>query len=115
MLEETAEDMIVPVREIALGTDPGEFERGLDAALAARPRALVLEMGAVARVSSTIVAMVLWARRRCVTEGVEIVLRHPSRRCRETLDRAGLRQLVREAGGLPAASVHRRTSTHGGG
>jgi anti-anti-sigma regulatory factor len=116
MLDETVEKRIIPVREIALGMDPDDFERGLDVALAARPRALVLDMGAITRVSSTTVAMVLWARRRCVTEGVDIVLRRLSRRSRKSLDYAGLHELVTESSIAPGAtaSSRRRTTVDGG-
>lgn len=67
-----------------------DLEQRLDAALAGGPRTLVLDMSAVARVSSTTVAALLWARRRCSARGVEVVLRNPSRRCLAAMRRAGL-------------------------
>lgn len=71
-----------------------DLERRLEAVLAPGTRALVLDMEAVVRVSSTTVALLLWTRRRCAAHGVRVVLRHPSRRCRDQLARTGLLEVV---------------------
>lgn len=94
MAEQTGGDGIVALHEVGPGSRFEEFEHRLDAALAARPRALVLDMAAVDRVSSTTIAMLLWARRRCAAHGIDIELGRSSRRCHDTLERAGLLHLV---------------------
>lgn len=94
MVEQTGGDGIVTLHEGGPGSRFDEFEHRLDTALAARPRALVLDMVAVDRVSSTTIAMLLWARRRCAAHGIEIELGRPSRRCHDALERAGLLDLV---------------------
>lgn len=90
---ETPGEIIVPMRD-----DPragtAEFARCLDAALATRPRVLVLDMTEVRHVSSTTVAMLLWTRRLCAAHGVGVILGEPSRRCREALHRTGLLEVV---------------------
>jgi anti-anti-sigma factor len=85
---------IVPLPRTGLKTALGDLEHRVEAALATGPRAVVLDMGAVERVSSTTVAMLLWARRRCAFQGVEVVLRHPSPHCREAIERTGLLKAV---------------------
>ena len=97
MAEQTGGDGIVALHEVGPGSRFEEFEHRLDTALAARPRALVLDMAAVDRVSSTTVAMLLWARRRCAAHGIELELGRPSRRCHDTLERSGLLRLVSPA------------------
>lgn len=62
----------------------------LDAVLEAGARSLVLDMSGLERVSSTTVAALLWTRRRCSSRGIEVSLRHPSRRCLDALARTGL-------------------------
>lgn len=106
MLEKAVDEVIIPIRNVDLGGGFDEFEHALDAALAARPRTLTLNMVAVDRVSSTTVTMLLWARRRCGGAGADIVLRHPSRRCLETLGRVGLlRDMAVDAGAGPPPSA----------
>ena len=97
MAKQTAGDGIVSLRGGGPGAGFEDFEHRLDAALAARPRALVLDMAAVDRLSSTTIAMLLWARRRCAAHAVEIELDHSSRQCRDALERTGLLRLVSAA------------------
>ncbi|MDF1605796.1 STAS domain-containing protein [Nocardioides sp. YIM 152315] len=67
-----------------------DLDRRLDVALSSGPRSLVLDMSVIGQVSSTTIAALLWARRRCSSRGVELLLQHPSRRCRAALERIGL-------------------------
>ena len=90
-------EIILPMRDVDPDGGPGDFARRLDAALARRPRVLVLDMTEIEQVSSTTVAMLLWARRLCAAHGVGVILGQPSRRCRYALDRTGLLRLVPEA------------------
>lgn len=95
-----AEETIIVLRESAAAPAPGRadsvesLERHLEAALAARPAVLVLDVAAVERPSSTTIAMLLWARRRCAAQGAQIVLRHANQRWRTLLSRTGLREVV---------------------
>lgn len=95
-----AEETIIVLRESAEAPAPGRadsvesLERHLEAALAARPAVLVLDVAEVERPSSTAIAMLLWARRRCAAQGAQIVLRHANQRWRTLLSRTGLREVV---------------------
>ena len=85
-----ADEMVVSIPHTKVGAALGDLEQRLEVGLGSDPLVVVLDMAAVERVSSATVAMLLWARGRCASQGVEILLRHPSRRCRETLERTGL-------------------------
>jgi len=114
MLKETAGEKTVSLRDIDRGSGSDDFECRLEAALADRPLTLVLDMAEVELLSSTIVAMLLWARRQCAAQGVDIVVGRPSRRCRDALERTGLLRVVSTGSGhgsqsrfgLAPASVH---------
>lgn len=90
---ETPDEITLPMRDDGRARS-SDFARRLEAALATRPRVLVLDMTEVRQVSSTTVAMLLWTRRLCAAQGVGVIVGQPSRRCRETLDRTGLLQVV---------------------
>lgn len=62
----------------------------LDELMAAGCQELVVDIAAVAHLSSTTVSALLLARRRCHARGGRLVLRSPSRRCREVLASTGL-------------------------
>jgi anti-anti-sigma factor len=66
----------------------------IDAALAVGPRRLALDMSRVGRLSSTDVALLLRVVTECESRGVEVVLRHPSRSCRDVLTSAGMTAFV---------------------
>ena len=85
-----AGDVVVRLPDAGLNSSLTELDQQLDIALSLEPRVLVLDMSAIGRLSSTTVAELLWARRRCSRRGVEVLLRDPSRRCREALQRIGL-------------------------
>jgi len=96
-----AAEVVVPLGDAGFGAAFDDLERRLETVLATGPRKLVLDLAAVDRVSSTTVALLLWARRRCASQGVDMVLRDPSPRCRDTLRRTGLLRVmkVEPAGG----------------
>ncbi|HRI97683.1 MAG TPA: STAS domain-containing protein [Nocardioides sp.] len=62
----------------------------LELALEHGPRALVVDISAIGRLSSTTIAALLWTRRRCAARGTEMLLRRPSRRSWDRLRRFGL-------------------------
>lgn len=62
----------------------------LDDLLSAGCQELVVDIAAVDHLSSTTVSALLLARRRCHARGGRMVLRSPSRRCREVLTSTGL-------------------------
>ncbi|MFC6043322.1 STAS domain-containing protein [Nocardioides hankookensis] len=82
--------MVVLVPPGSLESSLAALDRQLDAALGLAPRALVLDMSAIARMSSTTIAQLLWARRRCSLVGIEVLLLNPTRQCREVLERIDL-------------------------
>jgi anti-anti-sigma factor len=53
------------------------------------PRLLVVDLGGLARLSSTAVAALLWVRRRCLARGVAFAVTNPSRRTATVLERIG--------------------------
>jgi anti-anti-sigma factor len=86
--------VVLSVEDSGLARVLDSVERQLDAVLDAGARFVVLDMSAVDRVSSTTVAALLWARRRCSSRGIEVSLLHPSRRCLDALARTGLLEVL---------------------
>jgi anti-anti-sigma factor len=82
--------VVVPLPESGLADLLERLLPRLDAAMVQAPRVLVLDMSAVDRISSTTIAALLWTRRRCSARGIQMLLRSPSRRCIEDLERVGL-------------------------
>lgn len=74
----------------------------LDELLTAGRHELVVDISAVAHLSSTTVSALLLARRRCHARGGRLVLRSPSRRSREVLASTGLAPVF----GLDARADH---------
>jgi anti-anti-sigma factor len=54
---------------------------------------LVIDITAVPRLSSTLLASLLWAHRSCQRRGGQVTLRGANRACRAVLARTGLRPL----------------------
>lgn len=54
---------------------------------------IVVDIAAVPRLSSTLLAALLWTHRACQRRGGRVTLRSPNRSCREMLARTGLRPL----------------------
>ncbi|MBZ5740647.1 STAS domain-containing protein [Nocardioides mangrovi] len=86
--------VVVPLTDDGLTEVLDDLDRRLDVALTGGPRAVVLDLATVTEVSSTTIAALLWARRRCSSRGVAVVVRHPTRRCRDTLERVGLLRVL---------------------
>lgn len=83
-------EMVIRLENTGLTHALEDLDRLLDLVLGESPRSLVLDLSAVERVSSTIIAALLWTRRRCASRGVRLALRNPSRHCLDMLTRAGL-------------------------
>jgi anti-anti-sigma regulatory factor len=79
---------LVPVQRYA------DLRTRLDRLLDDGSRVLVVDMSAVAQVSSTTVATLLWTKQRCSARGMEVRLRHLSRRCFQALERVGLTHVL---------------------
>lgn len=86
----------LPMKPALLLRDAGlvrvldDLQGRLDTALETGPRAVVVDISAIGQVSSTTIAALLWIKRRCSARGVQVLLRGPSRRSRDTLQRVGL-------------------------
>ena len=85
-----AGQVVVQLRDTGLAHVLDDVQRRLELVLKEGPRTLVVDMSAVAQVSSTTIAALLWIRRRCSARGIEVLLRRPSRRSLEALERVGL-------------------------
>ncbi|KQW50939.1 hypothetical protein ASC77_25100 [Nocardioides sp. Root1257] len=83
-------DVVVRLPRGGLNNSLAELDQQLDIAFCLEPRALVLDLSEIGRMSSTTVAELLWARQRCSRRGVEVHLWNPTRQCREALERIGL-------------------------
>jgi len=84
------EQVLVRLRDIGPEHARDDVQRQLDLALQGGPRSLAVEMSAIAQLSSTTIAELLGIRRRCSALGIELVLRRPSWRSLDALERAGL-------------------------
>lgn len=87
---DSGDEVVVALSSNGMPDAVDTLEDRLDVVLASGARALVLDMSAVETVSSTTVTVLLWAKRRCSARGVAVLLRQPSRRCLDTLERIGL-------------------------
>jgi anti-anti-sigma factor len=67
-----------------------DVQHQMENALREGPRSLVVDMSAVREPTSTTIAALLWIKRQCSARGIETLLRAPSRRTLEVLDRVGL-------------------------
>ncbi|WP_181410822.1 STAS domain-containing protein [Nocardioides humi] len=108
----TAVGRIAVVRLVDTGLVPvlEDIQRQLDAALREAPRVIAVDLSAVEDVSSTTIAALLWIRRRCTARGIELVLRRPTQRGIEALERLGLLGVL---GVLRVESTTGTQGTHG--
>jgi anti-anti-sigma factor len=79
--EQTARDGITAMRE------------RVETHLRGGATSVVVDIAAVPRLSSTLLASLLWTHRACQRRGGRVTLRSPNRSCREMLARTGLRPL----------------------
>jgi anti-anti-sigma regulatory factor len=93
-VDRRSERVVVPLKNAGLADVLDDLDVRLTAALDGGPRTLVIDLAAVDRVSSTMIAALLWTRRRCVSRGIEVRLGRPSRRCIDALARVGLLGLL---------------------
>jgi anti-anti-sigma factor len=80
-----------------------ELRAAVAAAVRSGARTLVIDVSRVDQLSSSTVTALLWAQRRCRSQGGDVILRGVSRRQARTLQRAGLTHVF-ELEGRP----HRR-------
>jgi anti-anti-sigma factor len=85
-----AEAAVVALYDAGLAQTLEDVQSRLDSALEQGPRTLVVDMSAVAQISSTTIAALLWIRRRCSARGISMRLRRPSRHSLDALERVGL-------------------------
>jgi anti-anti-sigma factor len=80
-----------------------ELRWHLDDLLADRSPVLVVDISGLSRLSSATLAALLWAQRGCRGRGGRVVLRGPTKRCRDVLVRTGLVDLfaVEDADAAP--------------
>jgi anti-anti-sigma factor len=83
-------EVVVPLRDADNGRVPGDLHRRLDAVLQLGPETVVIDVSEVTRFSSTTIAALLQAKRRCAARGVRVVLREPVGRAGSPLRRTGL-------------------------
>jgi anti-anti-sigma factor len=88
---------VYDVADVALILDDDTLLKGLselrwhlDGLLADRSPVLVVEISGLSRLSSATLAALLWAQRGCRGRGGRVVLRGPTKRCRDVLVRTGL-------------------------
>ena len=62
----------------------------LDTLLETGARTVVVDMSEVGHLSSRTIAALLWVQRCCAARGVDMMLRQPSRRSVDTLERSGI-------------------------
>ena len=90
VLSRDATSTVVALDGAALAEGLADLRWRLDELLTAGRQELVVDIAAVAHLSSTTVCALLLARRRCHARGGRLVLRSPSRRSREVLADTGL-------------------------
>lgn len=100
-------EAVVELGDSDLADACGEVRARLPQLLARSPSTLVVDLSEVTRLSSAVVATLLWISRECRARSVVVVLRRPSRASVETLRRAGLQStLPLEQPGSPDRRRH---------
>ncbi len=82
--------MVVRLPDVGLMDVIDDVQAQLESFLETGPHTVVVDMTAVARLSSTTIAVLLWVKRSTAARGVEVRLRHASRSDVDTLERVGL-------------------------
>ena len=83
-------EVVVTLRDAEVRHALGDLRWRLDTLLADGPATLVIDLAGVTQISSTMVAVLLRVKHRCLARGVDVVLREPSRRSVDLLHRTGL-------------------------
>jgi anti-anti-sigma regulatory factor len=84
------DSVVVALRDDGLLEGIAELRWRLDDLLGGGQSTLVIDVSGVGRISSTTVAAMLWAKRRCRARRVSVVVRDPSRRSLDQIRRTGL-------------------------
>lgn len=99
-----AEDVaVVALTDHQLREGIASLRWGLDRLLADGQSKLVIDLGGVDQVSATVVAAMLWAKRRCLARRVEVVVQDPNRRTHEMLRRTGLETALKVQSPTPGS------------
>jgi anti-anti-sigma regulatory factor len=81
---------VIILAEPTLRDDLARLRSRLEGVLAAGRSPVIIDVSGLECPSSTTVAAMLWAKRRCSARRVGLVLRNPSHRSRSVLRRTGL-------------------------
>lgn len=92
-LQYSGNTAVIVLDEQAANDGIGAMRERVETHLRAGATSVVIDIAAVPRLSSTLLASLLWAHRACQRRGGRVTLRSPSRSCREMLARTGLRPL----------------------
>jgi len=98
---------VVVLDEAMLATGFLTLRSGVAAVIRGGARALVVDISALERLSSSTVSALLWAQRRCRLGGGSIVLRGASRRILRTLRRTGLGRVFEVESAAGTAELRR--------
>ncbi len=90
--------LLIQLRDLPLGRALDDLDLQLEDAFNQCPRTVVVDISAVPPASSTTISALLWVRRRCSAQGIEMLLKRPSRRSVETLTRVGVLEVVQMEG-----------------
>lgn len=100
--------VVVALRDEDLLKTLTDLRWRLGGLLESGPSTLVLDVSQVRRLSSATIAVLLWVKRRCLTRGVQVVVRRPSRDSLAVLARTGLQSAldIERRGLRPVALAH---------
>ncbi len=82
--------MVVPLSDRTVREALHDLRWRTEEMLADGPEAVVVEVSGLTRLSSATVAALLWAKRRCTSRGVRLLLTDPDDALAGQLHRAGL-------------------------
>jgi hypothetical protein len=100
---DTTDAPVIRLVDTASVSALADVRRVTESVLERGPGAVVVDLsGAAARPSSTMIAALLWVKRRCAERGAAVLVRSASSECLDTLRRVGL---------MDAANVEDATSS----
>ncbi len=92
-LQHSGRTALIVLDEETAGSGIAAMRDRVEGHLHSGATSIVVDIAAVPRLSSTLLASLLWTHRACQRRGGRVSLRSPNRSCREMLARTGLRQL----------------------
>jgi anti-anti-sigma factor len=92
-VQQSGRTAVIVLDEDTAGGGIAAMREWVEAHLHQGATSIVVDIAAVPRLSSTLLASLLWAHRACQRRGGHVTLRSPNRSCREMLARTGLRPL----------------------